>query len=68
MEENNRSNQKWIDQLQSLGAALFGVQSNQKHQDDCQNWTVKKTILWGIIGVLGLILSLYTVVQWVLFH
>ncbi len=68
MEENNHSNRKWANQLQSLAAALFGVQSNQKHQHDCQDWTLKKVIIWGSIGVLGFVLCVCGIVQWVLFH
>ena len=56
----------FLEALKSAGAALFGVQTSDKHQQDFQAETPFPFILAGVILVIGFILILLAIVDVVL--
>ncbi|WP_372770311.1 DUF2970 domain-containing protein [Pseudoalteromonas sp.] len=52
--------------LQSIFAALFGVQSSKKHQDDFQNLSAKHLIILASFLTLALIVAIVVVVNLVI--
>jgi hypothetical protein len=52
--------------LQSIVAALFGVQSSKKHQDDFQNLSPKYLIILASFLTFALIVAIVVVVNLVI--
>jgi|TARA_Y100000034_G_C6786481_1_gene351833 hypothetical protein len=56
----------FFDALKSAGAALFGVQTSDKHKQDFESETPFPFILAGVILVIGFILAILAIVDVVL--
>ncbi len=69
VKENNDTNRKkfaLIDRMQSGLAALIGIQSSQKHQNDFEQNSPWSYITMGILLISGFIILILNIVQWVI--
>ncbi|NTS78689.1 DUF2970 domain-containing protein [Catenovulum sp. SM1970] len=56
----------WFNSFKSAIAAIFGVQSENRRQQDFQHQSATRFIISGVIIVVCLITSLILLVDWVL--